>query len=184
MQHVFSLLNFLAPTQEQAFCVSLEAPETIFMISDCSLDTFLSHRHSARPSPPKSVLRALLDDTDASETGTYHVNIRFVSGKCRVRHSPVSRYRRLRLGALRVRLTCLRLRFWFLTGSNRRKKKTKTRQARNPFATVGLRFAFATFRSSEGGRLHYTPSTAERLHYTPHATLRATSACMNSQRPL
>ena len=85
MQHVFSLLNFLAPTQEQAFCVSLEAPETIFMISDCSVDTFLSHRHSARPTPPKSVLRALVDNTDASAIGTYHPNIRFVSGKCRVR---------------------------------------------------------------------------------------------------
>ena len=64
------------------------------------------------------------------------MNIRFVSGKCRVRHSPVSRYRRLRLGALRARLTCLRLRFWFLTGSNHRKKKTKTRQALIPFQSA------------------------------------------------
>ena len=50
------------------------------------------------------------------------------------------------------------------------------------FAPVDLRFAFATFRSSEGGRLQKAPSTAERLHYTPHATLRATFACMNCQQ--
>ena len=65
------------------------------------------------------------------------MNIRFVSAqRGKKTRSATSRYRRLRLGALRVRLTCLRLRFWFLTGSNRRKKKTKTRQARNPFQSA------------------------------------------------
>ena len=133
------------------------------MISDCSLDTFLSHRHSARPSPPKSVLRALVDNTDASGTGTHHVNIRFMSPqRGKKTRSAASRYRRY----VRLTSTPVELRLQLIKCQS---KKEKERHAKRVIRAVG--------RSA-------STHTASPVTTVAPVGLTRNLACLNYQRPL
>ena len=117
------------------------------------------------------------------------MNTRFVSGKCRVRHSTRQSLPSLRLVALRVRLTCLRLRLKFLTCQPQKEKEKDTPSGKSvPVGTLrargqkkSQRAAFHCVRYGWAAvRFRYVPF--QRLRTTPKSSVDRRTPILHSAR--